>query len=107
VSTQIKPSIVFVHGLWADCSCFANVIAALEAEGREVISTQNSLDRLKGDVESVKRALGWVRSPAVVVGHSYGGTAIIAAGNDDRVAWAPARPRWRAATSRCCPSPAS
>jgi pimeloyl-ACP methyl ester carboxylesterase len=106
VSTQIKPSLVFVHGLWADCSCFGNVIAALEAEGHEVISTQNSLDRLKGDVEAVKRALGWVRSPAVV-GHSYGGTAITAAGNDDRVAWAPARPRCRAATSPRCPSPAS
>jgi pimeloyl-ACP methyl ester carboxylesterase len=86
MSTQIKPSIVFAHGLWADGSCYSKVIPALVAEGHEVISTQNSLDSLKGDVEAVKRALGRVKSPAVLVGHSYGGTVITAAGNDDRVA---------------------
>jgi pimeloyl-ACP methyl ester carboxylesterase len=81
-----KPSIVFVHGLWADGSCFSKVIPALQAEGYEVISTQNSLDSLQGDVDAVKRALGRVSSPAILVGHSYGGTVISAAGNDDRVA---------------------
>jgi len=34
MSTQRKPSIVFVHGLWADGSCFGKVIPALQAEGR-------------------------------------------------------------------------
>jgi pimeloyl-ACP methyl ester carboxylesterase len=81
-----KPSIVFAHGLWADGSCFSKIIPALQAEGHEVISTQNSLDSLKGDVDAVKRALGRVSSPAVLVGHSYGGTVITAAGTDDRVA---------------------
>jgi pimeloyl-ACP methyl ester carboxylesterase len=85
-TTQTKPSIVFAHGLWADGSCFSKVIPTLQAEGHEVISTQNSLESLKGDVEAVKRALGRVKSPAVLVGHSYGGTVITAAGNDDRVA---------------------
>jgi pimeloyl-ACP methyl ester carboxylesterase len=81
-----KPSIVFAHGLWADGSCFNKVIPALQAEGHEVISTQNSLDSLKGDVAAVTRALGRVSSPAILVGHSYGGNVITAAGTDHRVA---------------------
>jgi pimeloyl-ACP methyl ester carboxylesterase len=83
--TQTKPSIVFAHGLWADGSCFSKVIPALQADGYEVMSTQNSLDSLKGDVEAVTRVLGRVSSPAILVGHSYGGTVITAAGNDPRV----------------------
>src|SRR5467141_1002603 len=86
MSVQTKPSIVFAHGLWADGSCFNKVIPALQAEGHEVVSAQNSLDTLKGDVVAVIRALGRVSSPAILVGHSYGGTVITAAGTDDRVA---------------------
>jgi pimeloyl-ACP methyl ester carboxylesterase len=85
-STETKLSIVFAHGLWADGSCFNKVIPALQAEGHEVVSTQNSLDTLEGDVAAVRRALGRVSSPAILVGHSYGGTVITAAGTDDRVA---------------------
>jgi len=81
-----KPSIVFVHGLWADGSCYSKVIPALQAEGHQVMSAQNSLDTLEGDVAAVTRALGRVSSPAILVGHSYGGTVITAAGTDDRVA---------------------
>jgi pimeloyl-ACP methyl ester carboxylesterase len=51
-----------------------------------VVSAQNSLDTLAGDVATVSRALGRVSSPAILVGHSYGGTVITAAGTDDRVA---------------------
>jgi len=81
-----KPSIVFAHGLWADGSCYSKVIPALEADGHQVVSAQNSLDTLAGDVATVTRALGRVSSPAILVGHSYGGTVITAAGTDDRVA---------------------
>jgi pimeloyl-ACP methyl ester carboxylesterase len=80
-----KPSIVFAHGLWADGSCYSKVIPALEADGHQVVSAQNSLDTLAGDVATVTRALGRVSSPAILVGHSYGGTVITAAGTDDRV----------------------
>jgi pimeloyl-ACP methyl ester carboxylesterase len=81
-----KASIVFAHGLWADGSCFGKVIPALQADGHQVVSAQNSLDTLEGDVAAVTRALGRVSSPAILVGHSYGGTVITAAGTDDRVA---------------------
>ena len=85
-STHAKPSIVFVHGIWADGSCFSKVIPTLQAEGYEVIASQHGLDTLNGDVATVKRTLGRVSSPAILVGHSYGGTLITAAGTDERVA---------------------
>ena len=81
-----KSSIVFAHGLWADGSCYGKVIPALQADGHQVVSAQNSLDTLEGDVATVIRALGRVSSPAILVGHSYGGTVFTAAGTDDRVA---------------------
>jgi pimeloyl-ACP methyl ester carboxylesterase len=85
MSPQSKPSVVFAHGLWADGSCYSKVIPTLQAEGHEVVSAQNSLDSLEGDVAAVRRALGRVSSPAVLVGHSQGGTIITHAGTDERV----------------------
>jgi pimeloyl-ACP methyl ester carboxylesterase len=81
-----KPGIVFVHGLWADGSCFAKLIPALQAEGHEVIAAQYGLDALATDVAAVKSALGRVSTPAILVGHSYGGTVMTHAGTDPRVA---------------------
>src|SRR5437879_3259150 len=86
MSMQTKPSIVFVHGIWADGSSFSKVIPTLRAEGHEVLAAQYGLDTLAGDVATVKRTLARVSSPAILVGHSYGGTVITAAGTDDRVA---------------------
>ena len=81
-----KPSIVFCHGIWADGSCFGKVIPALQAEGHECIAAQYSLNTTADDIATVKRALGRVSSPAILVGHSYGGSVITGAGTDDRVA---------------------
>ena len=44
MSLQRKPSIVFVHGLWADGSCFNKLIPTLQNEGFEVIACQHGLD---------------------------------------------------------------
>ena len=85
-STPTKLSIVFCHGIWADGSSFSKVIPALQAEGHEVMAAQYGLDTPEGDVATVKRTLGRVSSPAILVGHSYGGSVITAAGTDDRVA---------------------
>jgi pimeloyl-ACP methyl ester carboxylesterase len=81
-----KPSIVFCHGIWADGSCFSKVIPALQAEGHQCIAAQYSLNTTAADVATVKRTLSRVSSPAILVGHSYGGTVITGAGTDDRVA---------------------
>ena len=81
-----KPSIVFVHGLWADGSCFSKLIPTLQAEGHEVIAAQYGLDALASDVADVKSTLRRVSAPIILVGHSYGGTLITAAGTDSCVA---------------------
>ncbi|MFE3579796.1 alpha/beta fold hydrolase [Streptomyces vinaceus] len=81
-----KPSIVFAHGLWADGSCYSKLIPALQRDGHEVVSAQNALDSLEGDVDAVHRALARVSAPAILVGHSWGGFVITAAGTDKRVA---------------------
>ena len=86
MSTPTKPSIVFAHGIWADGSCFSKLIPTLQAEGHQVISAQYSLDTPEGDVQTALRSLSRVSSPAILVGHSYGGSVITAAGTDDRVA---------------------
>jgi pimeloyl-ACP methyl ester carboxylesterase len=86
MSPQTKPSIVFVHGIWADGSCFSKVIPPLQAEGYQVIASQHGLDSLEDDVATVTRTIGRVSGPVLLVGHSYGGTLITAAGTDDRVA---------------------
>jgi pimeloyl-ACP methyl ester carboxylesterase len=81
-----KPSIVFAHGLWADGSCYSKVIDLLRADGFECISTQNQLNTVEDDAAAVRTSLSRATStPVVLVGHSYGGTVITAAGTDERV----------------------
>src|SRR6201998_743820 len=80
-----KPSIVFCHGIWADGSSFGKVIPPLQADGYEVMAAQYGLDTPEGDVATVKQTLGRVSGPAILVGHSYGGSVITGAGTDDRV----------------------
>jgi pimeloyl-ACP methyl ester carboxylesterase len=81
-----KPSIVFCHGIWADGSSFSKLIPTLRAEGYQTIAVQYGLDTNEADVQTTLGALGRVSSPAILVGHSYGGSVITAAGTDDRVA---------------------
>jgi pimeloyl-ACP methyl ester carboxylesterase len=80
-----KPAIVFAHGLWADGSCYSKVIDLLQADGYEVISTQNQLNTVEDDAAAVRTSFSRVSSPVVLVGHSYGGTVITVAGADERV----------------------
>src|SRR4051795_8244607 len=84
--TKTKPTIVFCHGIWADGSCFGKVIPALQADGHEVIAAQYGLDSFEEDVATVRRTLNRIAGPVILVGHSYGGATITAAGVDERVA---------------------
>src|ERR1700729_3881596 len=86
MSPQVKPSIVFCHGIFADGSCWNKLTGPLQAEGYEVIAAQYGLDTNEADVAATRATLGRVHSPAILVGHSYGGAVITAAGTDDRVA---------------------
>ncbi|MBV8575359.1 MAG: alpha/beta hydrolase [Acetobacteraceae bacterium] len=85
VDNATKPTIVFCHGIWADGSCFSKVIPSLQAQGYKCMSTQYALNTNVDDVAAVKATLARVSGPAILVGHSYGGSVITAAGTDDRV----------------------
>ena len=74
-----KPTIVLVHGAFADGSSWAKVIPILENDGYTVIAVQNPLTSLADDVATTKRVIDAQKGPVVVVGHSYGGAVITAA----------------------------
>jgi pimeloyl-ACP methyl ester carboxylesterase len=78
-----KPTIVLVHGAWADASGWAGVITRLKALGYPVVAPANPLRSLDGDAAYVRSVLAQIPGPLVVVGHSYGGAVITnaAAGN--------------------------
>ena len=85
MSSSGKPSIVFCHGIWADGSSFSKVIPPLQAAGHEVIAAQYGLNTPEDDVAMTKATMNRVQGPIVLVGHSYGGSVITAAGMDERV----------------------
>jgi pimeloyl-ACP methyl ester carboxylesterase len=74
-----KPTIVLVHGAFADGSSWAKVIPILEGDGYTVIAVQNPLTSLADDVATTKRVIEAQQGPVVAVGHSYGGAVITAA----------------------------
>src|SRR5499425_3700484 len=84
-SLKTKPTIVFVHGLWADGSSWSKVINPLVDQGYKVIAVQNPTTSLADDVEATKRAIDRADGDVVLVGHSWGGSVISEAGADPRV----------------------
>lgn len=80
-----KPTIVLVHGLWADGSSWSKVIGPLTEKGYKVISVQNPTTSLEDDVAATKRAIDRAGGDVILVGHSWGGFVITEAGVDPRV----------------------
>lgn len=80
-----KPTIVLVHGAFADGSAWSRVIPLLQAEGLKVVSVQNPLTSLADDVAATRRILDMQSGPVVLVGHSWGGAVITEAGVHDSV----------------------
>jgi len=68
-----KPSIVLVHGAFADASSWSKVIPILERDGYYVTAVQIPLTSLAADIATTKRVLDTQKDPVVVVRHSYGG----------------------------------
>jgi pimeloyl-ACP methyl ester carboxylesterase len=78
-------NVVLVHGLFADGSCWSEVIARLQAKGLRATSVQNPLTTLQEAVEATQRALALQDGPTVLVAHSFGGMILTEAGVDPKV----------------------
>ncbi|GAA0551224.1 pimeloyl-ACP methyl ester carboxylesterase [Rhizomicrobium palustre] len=85
MSSKQTASVVLVHGAWADGSSWQRVIGRLLAQGVAVIAVQNPTTSLADDAAATLRILDKVAGPAVLVGHSWGGTVITEAGNHPNV----------------------
>jgi pimeloyl-ACP methyl ester carboxylesterase len=75
----VKPTVILVHGAFADSASWDGVSAKLQADGYTVIGAANPLRSVKGDGEAVASIVKSVPGPVVLVGHSYGGSVISAA----------------------------
>jgi pimeloyl-ACP methyl ester carboxylesterase len=69
-------NVVLAHGAWADGSSWARVIAALKAEGANVVAAPLPLTSLADDVAALERTIGRVDGRVVLAGHAYAGAVI-------------------------------
>jgi pimeloyl-ACP methyl ester carboxylesterase len=76
-----KPTVVLVHGAWADASSFNDVTNRLQRRGFTVIAPANPLHGLASDASYLSSILTTISGPIVLVGHSYGGMVITNAAN--------------------------
>ena len=81
----MKPTIVLIHGAFAESASWKGVISRLQAAGHRTIAAGNPLRSLTGDAASVSDLLATIDGPIVLVGHSYGGAVAsnAAVGNDN------------------------
>ena len=79
-------NVVLVHGLFADGSCWSDVIGRLQAAGLNVTAVQNPLTTLPDAVATVERVLARQDGPTVLVGHSFAGMIVTEAGMQPGVA---------------------
>src|SRR5690348_11214296 len=84
----MEPTIVLVHGAFADSSGFTAIVKRLVADGYPVVTAANPLRGLTSDAAQVRALLDSIEGPIVLVGHSYGGAVIstAAAGSTNVVA---------------------
>ena len=75
-SSPQRPTVVLVHGAFADASGFSAEIARLQADGYPVIAPADPLRGLTADADYVRSILATIPGPVILVGHSYGGAVI-------------------------------
>jgi pimeloyl-ACP methyl ester carboxylesterase len=75
-ATPAKPTIVLVHGAWANSASWDGVITRLASQGYTVDAPPNPLRSLMGDSQTIADYLKTITGPIVLVGHSYGGMVI-------------------------------
>jgi pimeloyl-ACP methyl ester carboxylesterase len=74
-----KPTVVLVHGAFAESSSWNRVSAKLLAKGYVVVAVANPLRSVKGDASYLASLLDAIHGPVILVGHSYGGTVMTVA----------------------------
>jgi pimeloyl-ACP methyl ester carboxylesterase len=79
---RARPSIILVHGAWADGSSWSSVTERLQADGYDVTAPQFPLTSLADDVARLRQVLALQKGPTVIAGHSYGGQVMTALGTD-------------------------
>ena len=86
--SEQSPTIVLVHGAFAESASWNGVVEQLQSQNLEVVAAANPLRTVSGDAAYVRDVIAAVGGPVVLVGHSYGGIVITeaAAGNDAVVA---------------------
>jgi pimeloyl-ACP methyl ester carboxylesterase len=75
-TTSARPTVVIVHGAFADASGWTDVIGRLRRAGYPVLAPANPLRGVGADAAYIKSVLATVRGPVVLVGHSYAGAVI-------------------------------
>jgi pimeloyl-ACP methyl ester carboxylesterase len=83
---QSVKNVVLVHGAFLDGSGWEGVFNVLTQKGYRVTITQHTLRDFDDDVAAVERVINQQDGPCILVGHSYGGVVISAAGNNPKVA---------------------
>lgn len=76
MSPHLTPSVVLVHGAWADGSSWSRVITGLQQAGINVTAAPIPLTTLDDDVNAVTRAIDRTEGPIVLAGHAYAGGVI-------------------------------
>ncbi|MFF2147371.1 alpha/beta fold hydrolase [Kitasatospora sp. NPDC058190] len=85
MTTNDTPTVVLVHGAFADASSFARVIPELLADGLKVVAPAVPNRGLLGDSAYIASVVRQIPGPVVLVGHSYGGAVITVAGAEENV----------------------
>ncbi|ALI10801.1 MULTISPECIES: alpha/beta fold hydrolase [Pseudomonas] len=75
-AADVKPTVILVHGAFADSSSWNGVVKILEKDGYPVIAAANPLRGVSSDAQSVASIVKSIKTPVVLVGHSYGGAVI-------------------------------
>lgn len=81
IAQPVKPTIVLVHGAFADSSSWNGVIINLQKDGYKTVAVANPLRSVSNDARLVSDVVGSIDGPVVLVGHSYGGQIISNAAN--------------------------